>query len=71
MPCDQLGASSAGIQNIRGPDLVRDPGMAPTAIRRGIGFTDSSNPFYLFSKRNVGLLLCPRSPLCCEKSSLS
>jgi hypothetical protein len=23
----------------------------------GIGFTDSSNPFYLFSKLNMGLLL--------------
>lgn len=26
-------------------------------MRCGIGFTDSFNPFYLFSKMNVGLLL--------------
>jgi hypothetical protein len=26
-------------------------------VRWGIGFTDSSNPFYLFSKLNAGLLL--------------
>lgn len=33
-----------------------------------IGFTDSSNPFYLFSKMNVGLLLLAPSALRCEKS---
>jgi hypothetical protein len=26
-------------------------------VRRDIGFTDNSNPFYLFSKLNAGLLL--------------
>lgn len=33
-----------------------------------IGFTDSSNPFYLFSKMNVGLLLLAPSALRCDKS---
>ncbi len=33
-----------------------------------IGFTDSSNPFYLFSKVNVGLLLLAPSALRCDKS---
>ena len=33
-----------------------------------IGFTDNSNPFYLFSKMNVGLLLLAPSALRCDKS---
>lgn len=33
-----------------------------------IGFTDSSNPFYLFSKMNAGLLLLAPSALRCDKS---
>jgi hypothetical protein len=33
-----------------------------------IGFTDSSNPFYLFLKMNVGLLLLAPSALRCDKS---
>src|SRR6185437_11226638 len=37
----------------------------------GIGFTDSSNPFYLFSKLNVGLLLCaPSAPTVREEHPL-
>ena len=39
--------------------------------RWDIGFTDSSNPFYLFSKTNVGLLLLAPSALRCDKSILS
>ena len=33
-----------------------------------IGFTDNSNPFYLFSKMNVGLLLLAPSALRCDES---
>ena len=37
----------------------------------GIGFTDSSNPFYLFSKLNAGLLLCaPSAPTMREEYPL-
>jgi hypothetical protein len=36
--------------------------------RWGIGFTDNSNPFYLFLKMNAGLLLLAPSVLRCEKS---
>ncbi len=37
----------------------------------GIGFTDSSNLFYLFSKLNVGLLLCaPFAPTMREEHPL-
>lgn len=37
-------------------------------VRWDIGFTDSSNPFYLFSKMNVGLLLLAPFALRCDKS---
>ncbi|MDH4082101.1 MAG: hypothetical protein OEV99_02045 [Nitrospira sp.] len=37
-------------------------------VLRDIGFTDNSNPFYLFSKMNVGLLLLAPSALRCDKS---
>jgi hypothetical protein len=33
-----------------------------------IGFTDNSNPFYLFLKMNEGLLLLAPSALRCDKS---
>ncbi len=40
-------------------------------VRWGIGFTDSSNPFYLFSKLNVGLLLwAPSAPTVRAEHSL-
>ncbi|MBS0154811.1 MAG: hypothetical protein JSS38_09470 [Nitrospira sp.] len=40
-------------------------------VRSGIGFTDSSNPFYLFSKLNVGLLLwAPFAPTMREEYPL-
>src|SRR5574337_1051436 len=40
-------------------------------VRWGIGFTDSSNPFYLFSKLNVGLLLwAPSAPTVEEEHPL-
>jgi len=33
-------------------------------VQWGIGFTDNSNPFYLFSKLNAGLLLwAPAAPM--------
>lgn len=37
-------------------------------VRRDIGFTDSSNPFYLFLKMNEGLLLLAPSALRCDRS---
>ncbi|MDI3464692.1 MAG: hypothetical protein OJF50_003513 [Nitrospira sp.] len=40
-------------------------------VRRSIGFTDSSNPFYLFSKLNAGLLLwAPFAPTMREEYPL-
>ncbi|CUS34063.1 hypothetical protein COMA2_150080 [Candidatus Nitrospira nitrificans] len=37
-------------------------------VRWGIGFTDNSNPFYLFLKMNAGLLLLAPFALRREKS---
>ncbi|MCS6303280.1 MAG: hypothetical protein H8K07_06405 [Nitrospira sp.] len=40
-------------------------------VRWGIGFIDSSNPFYLFSKLNAGLLLwAPFAPTAREEHPL-
>ncbi|MGZ8382333.1 MAG: hypothetical protein ACXWWH_12180 [Nitrospira sp.] len=40
-------------------------------VRWGIGFTDNSNPFYLFLKMNVGLLLlAPFAPTTREEHPL-
>ncbi|MDC8446727.1 MAG: hypothetical protein LV473_00060 [Nitrospira sp.] len=40
-------------------------------VRRDIGFIDSSNPFYLFSKLNAGLLLwAPFAPTAREEHPL-
>jgi hypothetical protein len=41
------------------------------AVQWDIGFTDSSNPFYLFSKLNAGLLLwAPFAPTAREEHPL-
>jgi len=45
-----------------------DSSLAVAMPDGGIGFTDNSNPFYLFLKMNVGLLLLAPSILRREKS---